>query len=253
MNTIISLLSHTWTVLLQQQEQEKKLELRQELDQDQEQYKLRVTLCSIHIQTRYILANFFKNIFFFSFLWRTFLILYGEGFIRNGMINIRLFEQLFWIITIALISITYGVFPGKMLVKGTFPKLSKIGLCLLQPVDVKLSRDTHKLSGVVLASGFIMIFFVIYLTWRSKRLLKSKTSLIGRFRRNAIGYQESAAISVVGNFFNFFEITMGFVYRFFNFSPSVIFWIDSFLWIFLFEISALAFTFLVSFRHIPSD
>ena len=136
---MVSLPTHTWTILLQNQQQDKEQEVRQEQQQEQEQHEFRVMLCSIHTQTRNILANIFKNIFFFCFLWRTFLILYGPGFIRNGSINIRLFEQLFWIITIAFITVAYAVFPGKMLIKGTFSDQSSIGLCLFRPIIQEIS------------------------------------------------------------------------------------------------------------------
>ena len=163
---MISLPSHTWTVLLQKQDLD--LDLQQEVKQEeqhqeQEQHEFRVMICSIHIQTRNILANIFKNIFFFSFLWRSFLIFYGEGFIRNGSINIHLFEQLFWIITIAFITVAYAVFPGKMLIKGTFPDQSSIGLCLFRPIVQEISTDRLKIHGVILASSFNMIIFAIYI------------------------------------------------------------------------------------------
>ena len=241
---MISLPSHTWTVQLQEQEgkQEKQ-------HQEEEQHSLRVMLCSIHLQAKYILANIFKNIFFFSFLWRTFLILYGEGFIRNGRINIRLFGQLFWIITIAFITIAYILYPGKMLVRGTFSQSSAMGACLLLPMEKQKSRDSLTIIGVVLSTSFIMIIFVIYLTGKSKRLLKSKTSLIGRFRRNAIDYKESVAMAIAWSAFNILEICVGYLFR----SPFAGFWVSRFMWVFLFEIVSFAFTCIISFREIPYE
>ena len=250
MNTIVSLPSHTWTVLLQKQEPDP--EQKQQL-QEEEQYPFRVMLCSINTQTRYILANIFKNLFFFNFLWRTFLILYGEGFIRNGTINIGLFEQLFWIITTAFITTAYFVFPGKMLVTGIFSEQSPIGVCLLLPIDEQISRDSLKLHGVALASSFNMIIFVIYLFWKSERVLKSKTSLIGRFRRNAIDYKESAAISVAWSAFNIWEIVLVYVCRYLICSPFSHFWTDRFMWVFLLEMVSLALTCMISFREIPFE
>ena len=210
-------------------------------------------LCSINTQTRYILANIFKNLFFFNFLWRTFLILYGEGFIRNGTINISLFEQLFWIITTAFITTAYFVFPGKMLVTGIFSEQSPIGVCLLLPIDEQISRDSLKLHGVALASSFNMIIFVIYLFWKSERVLKSKTSLIGRFRRNAISYKESFALFIALRSFSILEVVLVYVYRYLILSPYHIFWADRIMWVFLFEIVSLAFTCIISLRKIPSE
>ena len=249
---MVSLPSTTWTILLQNQQQDLDQEVRQE-QQEQEQHEFRVMLCSIHTQTRNILANIFKNIFFFSFLWRTFLILYGPGFIRNGSINIRLFEQLFWIITIAFITIAYVVFPGKMLIKGTFCDQSAIGLCLLRPIGEGISRDRHKVHGVILASSFNMIIFSIYIYWKSKRLLKNKTLSIQIYRRNAISYKESFAMCIAWSSYNILEVLLLYVYRYLILSTYHTFCADRFMWVFLFEIVSLTFTCIISFREIPSE
>ena len=64
---MISLPSHTWTVLLQKQDLD--LDLQQEVKQEeqhqeQEQHEFRGMLFSIHIQTCNILANISKKHFF---------------------------------------------------------------------------------------------------------------------------------------------------------------------------------------------
>ena len=210
---MVSLPTHTWTILLQNQQQDKEQEVRQEQQQEQEQHEFRVMLCSIHTQIRNILANIFKNICYFSFIFRNFLILYGEGFIRNGTINIRLFKQLFWIITIACITVAYTVVPGKMLINGTFPDQSSIGICLLRPIGEEISRDRLKVHGIILAFSFNMVIFSIYIYWKSKRLLKSKTSLIGRFRRNAISYKESFAMFIAWSSYNMLEVVLVDLFR----------------------------------------
>ena len=64
---------------------------------------LRQVLCGIHIISRYTKNYFFNQLFFYSSLWRTFLILYAEGFIREGKLNLDLFVQLFWVISITFI------------------------------------------------------------------------------------------------------------------------------------------------------
>ena len=250
---MISLPSHSWTILLQNQQQDLEQEVRQEQQQEQEQHEFRVMLCSIHTQTRNILANIVKNIFFFSFLWRTFLILYGPGFIRNGSTNIRLFEQLFWIITIAFITIAYAVFPGKMLIKGTFCDQSAIGLCLLRPIGEGISWDRIKVHGVILASSFNMIIFCIFNYWKSKRLIKSKIFHIPRFRRNAISYRESFSFCIAWSSYNIWEVLLLYVYRYLILSTYHTFWADRFLWVFLFEIISLIFTCIISLREIPSE
>ena len=144
-----------WTVLLQGQgqkgEQEKGQEQKQEREQEQEQEQqdLKVMICSIHVQTRYILAIVLTNMFYFSFLWRTFLILHAKGFIRNGKLNLTLFGQLFWIISVAFMTIAYSVYPGSMFITESFPHQSII--CLLRSLDDSSDNDRPKIIGVLLS------------------------------------------------------------------------------------------------------
>ena len=117
MTILFILPCYLWNIVLLEQGQEQKI---QELD-------FRVLLCDIQIQSSYIRGNFYNNIFYFSFLWRVFLILYADGFIRNGKLNLRLFVQLFWLITLAFVAIAYNVFPGSMLLRGEFHPQESVG------------------------------------------------------------------------------------------------------------------------------
>ena len=50
------------------------------------------------------------HIFFFTFLWRSFLILHAEGFVKDGRPNLALFSQLFWILLTSFFSMSWGLF-----------------------------------------------------------------------------------------------------------------------------------------------
>ena len=80
--------------------------------------KLRQVLCGIHVISRYTKAYIFNQLFFYSSLWRTFLILYAEGFIRQGKLNLDLFVQLFWVISISFLMMMFGIFPISLIIKG---------------------------------------------------------------------------------------------------------------------------------------
>ena len=168
---MISLPSHVWTVLLQEQgqerDQEQDQEQNQEMEQEQEQQDLKVMICSIHVQARYILAIVLTNMFYFSFLWRTFLILHAEGFIRNGKLNTTLFAQLFWINSVAFMIIAYSVYPGSMFITGSFPHQSVI--CLLGSLDDEKDSERPKIIGVLLICCINNTFWVLYFSWKSKR------------------------------------------------------------------------------------
>jgi hypothetical protein len=253
---MISLPSHVWTVLLQEQgqEQQQAQEQEQSQEQEQEQQDLKVMICSVHVQTRYILAVVLTNMFYFSFLWRTFLVLHAEGFIRNGKLNITLFGQLFWIISVAFMTIAYSVFPGSMFITGSFPHQSII--CLLGSLDDKTGSDRPKIIGVILVSCLNQTFFVLYFSWKTKRLLKTfgpnkKLTCIGKYRRNAINYMESAVLSVAWNIFNILDVSLVAVCKYFNLGRNIVFFVDRFMWVVLLEIFTIFIICKISCREMP--
>ena len=79
---------------------------------------LRQLLCGIHVVSRYTKAYFFNQLFFYSSIWRTFLILYAEGFIRHGKLNLTLFVQLYWVISISFLTVMFGIFPVSLILRG---------------------------------------------------------------------------------------------------------------------------------------
>ena len=101
----------------------------------------RVTVCGVFLQAKYFTGELFFVLMFTSFCFRTFLILYSErGLVRNGRPYLRMFHQLFWIISASLFAIMYTTFPLSAQIRGTFPHISKTGrICLLLPGEkVKL-------------------------------------------------------------------------------------------------------------------
>ena len=263
-----------WSILLQDQEQENQQDDKQEQEQEQEQeigqenrqdwehkqeiQELRVVLCSIHIQARYIMSNIFDNFFFFNFLWRTFLILHAEGFIHNGKLNIRLFGQLFWIISLTFIAVHYSIFPGSILLRGDFPKQSTSGqICLLRPFGQETGRQILKRNGVAIAAGFNKVCFVLYFSLKAKAILKiyspqSKMFCIGLYRRNVIDYRETGAMSLAFSILGIFDVLLVVVYKYWNLTSWTVFVIDFFIWVFLFELVSLALTLTISSTEIPS-
>ena len=276
LSSLIYLPSTVWNVLLkdqgqenqqdngqeqeQEQEQEKAIgqEKRQDWEHEQEIQELRVWLCSLHIQTRYITETIFSNFFFFSFLWRTFLILHADGFIHNGQLNIRLFGQLFWLLALTFITVAYTIFPGSMLLRGEFPKQSTIGkICLLRPIGHRTGKEVLKRNGMVLAAGFNAICFVLYFYRKAKAILKTlsphnKMSCIGRYKRNAMDYIETAGMSLTFGILGIFDVLLVGVYKYLNLRPWTVFLLDFFIWVFLFETFSLALTFKIYSKEIPS-
>ena len=95
-----------------------------------------------------------------------------------------------------------------------------------------------KRKGFVLVGSFNQIIFVLYLTTKCKSKLKAlgpanKMSCIGKYRRNVIDFRETAAMSLLLSFLGILDVVLTLVYIELNLDPRAVFYIDSFVWIFL--------------------
>ena len=113
-----------------------------------------------------------------------------------------------------------------------------------------------KRKGFVLVGSFNQIIFVLYLTAKCKRKLdafgpKSKLSCIGKYRRNVIDFRETAAMSLLLSFLGILDVVLTLVYTELNLDPRAVFYIDSFIWIFLFGLFSLACSIFLSSRPLP--
>ena len=238
-----------WNILL----------LQSEGQESPEQKELRILLCSIHTpSTPGYAAILFSISTYFSVLWRSFLVLHAQGFIRNGQLNLHLFSQLYWLIAISFFCL--GLIPNQVLhLKGTFPKDSVRGLiCLL----IRLNDETREkgdgkvVSGLFFTFGLNTLLFVFYLSSRSRRLIKgmsprSKMSSIGLYKRNFLDYQETLALSIAWSILAMLYGVIIELYKYFKLSPEHAFFIDTFCFIFVFEVFTLSIVFTLSYRDIP--
>ena len=67
--------------------------------------------CGVLLQARYIQGSFFYSLLFFSLLFRMVLVVHAhKGLVQNGRPNLKLFKQLFWVITCAWLAMTQTIF-----------------------------------------------------------------------------------------------------------------------------------------------
>ena len=53
----------------------------------------------------------------------------------NGELNLKLFNQLYWVVTIGFVAVLHAIFPLPQLVSGTFPENSRyLTLKYVQPI-----------------------------------------------------------------------------------------------------------------------
>ena len=228
---------------------------QQQQSHEQQQWRLR--LCSMHLTANLFVGVFFGQIMFYSFLWRSFLILHGHGFIRNGKLNLQLFKQLYWLITISYLLVAVNS-QQPMYFKGTFPQDSFRGkVCLMYPInDGPTAQKPNKREGTFLIWGFIAIIYVFYLASRCNRLIKAmcpgkKMSCIGRYKRNVLSYRETCALSIAWSFNSMLSPVITGLLKNLYFSPRAVIMIDTFYYEFTYQVVTLIIVFILSKRDLP--
>jgi hypothetical protein len=103
--------------------------LGEEQEQDQEQAQegrsVREVLCWVHLQAHLIQWIFYITTIYWSCYWRSFLIRFPHGFLRNGQENLVLFQQLFYVMISAFFIVFYS--PELSLqIRGIYPQVPPV-------------------------------------------------------------------------------------------------------------------------------
>ena len=163
----------------------------------------RLALCSVFIKAKFFFGELYFVTLFFSFVFRTFLILYSDrGLVKNGKPNLLLFNQLFWTILITFFVIMYISFPLHAQFLGTFPQISKQGrLCLhlSSDEDVQYKHENLKIKLIGLAFPCLAQFFNSFLKGKCERYLanlcpKRRMSCLGLYQRNVISFEKTSRL-----------------------------------------------------------
>ena len=210
------------------------------------------------VLARHCTYTLWDTIFFYNFLFRTFLIWYANGFIRKGATDLKLFYQLHWIICVSYIAIVlFGIFPTPSILRGDFPKGSTSGkICLL--VHLERSELYMRLNSFVIVTTLVCIIYILYAKSRTSRLLtvlcpRNKMSCIRKYQRNVISYDEHILVVIYWLLCSQIEVIMSSLYIFYDTDPKIVIYIDIMIFVVFKDLLQLVVTFLLIERGIPSD
>ena len=170
------------------------------------------------------------------------MILYAHGFVKDGKINVKLFTQLFWILTVTYIILSVGVFPISPLIRGDFFETSTgVKICLLKPIKEEVNgRDILKKNIMSLVVMFNFVSFTLYSNKRVSTLLKclcpkGKMACIGKYSRNMIDYREARSFSLFTYCILIVDVVLVVIYDRLDLDPRLAFHIDSVVMVLLIE------------------
>ena len=139
-------------------------------------------------QTYHLCLNSLISLYFytflFSFLFRTVLIRYSDrGLVSGGKPNLRLFEQLYWLLLSAFVSLGIILFSVVKYLKGDYPLTTYGNICLEQPLenDTRMKNDAIAIAPIIIGAVFRR-----YWTSKVSRFLagicpKGKMAMLGRY------------------------------------------------------------------------
>ena len=159
--------------------------------------------CKSRIIIYLVLPIFFSNTAFFTFVFRTVLIRFAHrGLVLEGRPNLKLFDQLFWVILVPYCSIGIMMAPLVSILRGRFHVFFDYKVCLFKSIE---DHDLWRKDIMPLFIPFLVWTWCQYLKLKTNRYLnkicpQQKMSSIGKFRRNFTTFEQTMQFIQV-NFF----------------------------------------------------
>ena len=148
--------------------------------------------------------------FFLGVAFRFFLVVYAEGFIKKGTLEVKLLKQIFWLVWVVLVIIGLIPFAIAPIVVGDFPRDKyRSQLCLGLPTseDENENGTSHLFLQPQIAMA-LMAFYMVRFVHRVKKYVhahcpRAKMSSIGKYQRNVIDLNTTYIIALILHCFTF--------------------------------------------------
>ena len=160
-------------------------------------------MCKVLILARHSIGYTYTYSLFNIFVFRSFLVLLADlGLVKGGQADLRLFNQLFWLVVAVNLVLSFFTFPIVPTIRGTFPSQTLIGkVCLLSGFEeerpLENSEEIQAAVFVKVALNFLGAVLVIYFVFKVKTFLArfcplGKMYCIGAYQRNVITWKRTA-------------------------------------------------------------
>ena len=147
------------------------------------------------------------NTFLFNYMFRHILVLYADrGLVEKGRPNLRLFNQLYWTISLTFIVLGSLQFPFIHIFKGVFERTQVFKMCIKQPTSYNehILKDHRKgimglmgLMGMTLISPFLQVLYCKLSDLKIQALIRgicpsNRMACLGPYRRNLITMKQTS-------------------------------------------------------------
>ena len=163
------------------------------------------------VQVQILLIAIFVVTFFLSVVFRFFLVLYAQGFVKKGSLEVKLLKRIYWLQWFVLVIIGQIPFAIEPIVTGDFPR-GNIGRYRAELCLGFVTSDNENINeSLFLQPQFemlIMAFYMVRFFHRVKKYISGKCpggkiSSIGKYQRNVIELNTTYIIALILHCFTF--------------------------------------------------
>ena len=163
------------------------------------------------MQVQILLIAIFVVTFFLNVVFRFFLVLYAQGFVKKGSLEVKLLKHIYWLQWFVLVIIGQIPFAIEPIVTGDFPR-GNIGRYRAELCLGFVTSDNENINeSLFLQPQFemlIMAFYMVRFFHRVKKYISGKCpggkiSSIGKYQRNVIELNTTYIIALILHCFTF--------------------------------------------------
>ena len=150
-----------------------------------------------------------------NILFRFFLVIYSDGFVERGQLDLKLFRQLYWLAWLTFFSIEFTMFAVTPIIRGDFHYATSRGRICIMVTNIGDSEEKED-SLKIFIMKFGLVVQLVYTLRFVKRIRKyvlgqcprNILSSIGRYRRNVLNLRLEFWCSVLGSCFPGLDYTL---------------------------------------------
>ena len=211
----------------------------------------------INLQARGSLTIVTNITFSLNIGCRFFLVIFADGFVKNGQLDLKLFRQLYWLAWFSFTSIEFTISAVAPIIKGEFLLATSRGRICILVTNVDGSEDQEEEMQMFIMK-FVLVLQVVYALRFVKRIRKyvlgqcpgRKLSSIGKYRRNVVNLGCEFWCSVLGSCFPGIDYTVRKISM--NQNPELVFLVNFVLLDGAFYLFFVTLFFALSRDYIPS-
>ena len=190
-----------------------------------------------------------------NILFRFFLVIYSDGFVKRGQLYLKLFKQLYWLAWVTFLSIEFTMFAVTPIIRGDFHYSTSRGRICIMVTNIGEDKEDTLQIFIMKFGLVVQLVYTLRFVKRIRKYVQGQCprnilSSIGRYRRNVVDLRLEFWCSVLGSCFPGIDYAVRKISM--NQTPAVAFFVNFVLLDGLLYLFFVSFFFALSRCEIPS-